>query len=153
MLTTEMAAYYRTQGVSLLERLRALYEHYGYYSQVTVNITMEGEQGMLAIGQIMDKLRSAPPTAIAGLPVVTYTDYQEQVRRDLVTGEQSPLPLPLPRSNVLAFVLEGNAGVIIRPSGTEPKVKAYITAVGRDAAEAAAQSETLREAAQALMQL
>ncbi len=141
MLITEMAAYYRTRGKTLLERMRELYEEHGYYRNALVNVAFEGEQGMLTMGRLMDGLREMPPAAIGGRRVLAVADYYRQCRRDVVTGEETPLTLP--KSNVLSFTLEGGAGVIVRPSGTEPKVKGYVTAIGADPAAAAALAETL----------
>ena len=150
MLITEMAAYYRTQGISLLQQMQTLYREYGYYSHALINVAFEGEQGMNTMTRLMDNLRQTPPTEIGGLRVLGCADYRERVHHDAVTGVDTPLTLP--RSNVLAYTLENNAGVIVRPSGTEPKIKAYITATGKDAAAAGALEEKLRAATQALLQ-
>ena len=149
MLITEMAAYYRTQGVSLLERMRALYKEYGYYAHSLLNCTFEGEQGMITMGRLMDGLRAEPPAEIGGLKVLSCADYWEKVQTDMLTGET--VALTLPRSNVLAYTLEQNAGVIVRPSGTEPKIKAYITATGKDAQAANKLGDTLKAAMEELL--
>ncbi len=150
MLIVEMAAYYRKQGIGLLEQLHRVYEKYGYYRNALINVAFEGEAGMHTMTRLMNGLRENPPTAIAGLRVVAVADYECRERLDCQTGERTPLVLP--RSNVISFTLEGNAGVIVRPSGTEPKIKGYITATGPDAAAAEKRMETLLEQARQLLQ-
>ena len=135
MLIVEMASYYRKQGLSLLQRMEQLYREHGFYRNALVNVAFEGEQGMHDMQKLMAGLRQCPPQTIAGIPVVACADYGERVATDFVTGEKTPLTLP--KSDVLAYTLEGGAGFIVRPSGTEPKVKAYITAIGETPAAAA----------------
>ncbi|MBQ8684508.1 MAG: phospho-sugar mutase [Clostridia bacterium] len=149
MLIVEMASYYRQQGITLLQRLEQLYEEHGYYRNALVNVAFEGEQGMLAMDKLMSDLRADPPTELAGCRVLACADYRERVYTDFVTGDR--LPLTLPRSNVLSYTLEGNAGLIIRPSGTEPKIKGYVTAIGATAQEAAEQEKALLAQAEALL--
>ncbi len=141
MLIVEMASYYRKQGISLLERMEQLYQEHGFYRNALVNVAFEGEQGMLDMQKLMAGLRECPPKTIAGLPVVACADYGQRVATDLITGERTPLTLP--KSDVLAYTLEGGAGFIVRPSGTEPKVKAYITAIGDTPAAAEELQEKL----------
>ncbi len=135
MLIVEMASYYRKQGLSLLQRMEQLYLEHGFYRNALVNVAFEGEQGMHDMQKLMAGLRECPPKAIAGIPVIACADYGERVATDFVTGEKTPLTLP--KSDVLAYTLEGGLGFIVRPSGTEPKVKAYITAIGETPAAAA----------------
>jgi phosphoglucomutase len=149
MLIVEMASYYHRQGLSLLDRMAQLYEEYGFYRASQVNTAFEGEQGMHDMDRLMSGLREAPPAEIAGMKVIACADYGLRVATDLVTGERTPLTLP--KSNVLAYTLEGGNGLIIRPSGTEPKVKGYITAIGETPADAAACEATLCAAAEAIM--
>lgn len=136
MLICEMAAYYRTKGISMLEARKNMYEKYGVYVHSQHSFTFEGESGMIKMQEIMTKLRSEHPTEIDGLKVVQFDDYQVSVSKNLETGETSEITLP--KSNVLAFTLEQGAKVVIRPSGTEPKIKAYYTtkADTNEAAEA-----------------
>ena len=126
MLICEMAAYYASKGLSLLEMLNNLYAEHGVYRHRLVNLTFEGAKGMIAMDELMKKLRTEPPKAIGGLPVLSITDYLASTRTDLVSGETTAIHLP--KSNVLSYDLENHAGVIVRPSGTEPKVKGYVTA-------------------------
>ncbi len=134
MLICEMAAYYRTQGISLLEARENMYKKYGMFYQTLYSFTFEGESGMNKMDEIMTTLRNNPPTAIAGVPVVKFDDYKASTSKDIASGEVTELTLP--KSNVLAFFLEGGSKVIIRPSGTEPKIKTYLTAKQPTKAEA-----------------
>ncbi len=149
MLIVEMASYYRQKGITLLDRMAQLYEEYGVYRNSQVNVAFEGERGMIAMGELMASLRQTPPTEIGGCQVLSCADYQERKFTDYVSGDV--LPLTLPRSNVLSYTLAGGAGVIFRPSGTEPKIKAYITATGKDLTAALALEEALRQAATAIL--
>ncbi len=149
MLICEMASYYKLQGLSLTEKLAELYVKHGAYKHSLLNKAFEGESGMHAMNDLMTKLRTAPPAAIAGIKVVSVADYQTHEFTDLITGEKKTIDLPA--SNVISFGLEGNAGVIVRPSGTEPKIKAYITATGENMDKATAMADTLLAAADALL--
>ena len=125
MLICEMAAYYRTQGITLLQARENMYKKYGFFYQTLYSFTFEGASGMKKMADIMENLRNAHPTEIAGLKVIRFDDYKLSTSKNVVTGEVTELTLP--KSNVLAFFLEGGSKVIVRPSGTEPKIKAYIT--------------------------
>ena len=149
MLIVEMASYYRKQGLSLLERMEQLYQEHGFYRNALVNVAFEGEQGMHDMQKLMAGLRECPPKAIAGIPVVACADYGQRVATDFVTGDRTPLTLP--KSDVLAYTLEGGLGLIVRPSGTEPKVKAYITAIGDTPAAAAEMEQKLCAEAEKLL--
>lgn len=151
MLICEMAAFYRSQGKSLLDMRRALYEKYGVYQNTVVNKMFEGEQGMEAMQQLMEHLRQHRPDEIAGRRVLQYSDYEASEQTDLESGET--VKLTLPRSNVLSYKLDGGAALMIRPSGTEPKIKAYLTASAATDEEASAVTKRLTEAAHALMTL
>ncbi len=126
MLICEMAAYYRTKGITLLEARENMYKKYGVFYHTLHSFTFEGESGMIKMNDIMSSLRSNPPAEIAGLKVVTFEDYKTSVRKDIATGAETELTLP--KSNVLAFYLENGNKAIVRPSGTEPKIKTYFTA-------------------------
>ncbi len=126
MLICEMAAYYRTKGISLIQARENMYKKYGVFYQTLYSFTFEGESGMNKMSEIMTSLRNAPPTEIAGLKVVKFEDYKTSVAKDILTGAETEITLP--KSNVLAFYLEGGSKCIVRPSGTEPKIKTYITA-------------------------
>ena len=130
MLICEMAAFYKTQGMNLVDVMNSLYDEFGYYSNVVESYTFEGAAGMEKMASIMDGLRSNPPKEIAAMPVVSISDYKTST---VTYTDSSPSErIDLPKSNVLAFSLENGNKVIVRPSGTEPKIKAYITAIGTD---------------------
>lgn len=126
MLICEMAAYYRTQGITLLQARENLYKKYGVYYHSLHSFTFEGESGMIKMNNIMNTLRNDHLAEIAGLKVVRIDDYKLSISKDVLTGVSSDITLP--KSDVLAFFLEGGAKVIVRPSGTEPKIKTYYTA-------------------------
>ncbi|HHV50495.1 MAG TPA: phospho-sugar mutase [Clostridiales bacterium] len=141
MLVCEMAAYYKAQGKTLLDVLNELYREHGFYKHTLINAEFEGAQGMETMKKIMAGLRDNMPAEVAGLKVLRYQDYLASKDVDLVSGETRELHLP--KSNVLAFNLEQNAGFIVRPSGTEPKIKAYITSTGVDETKADELAEKL----------
>lgn len=130
MLICEMAAYYRTQGISLLQARENLYNKYGVYYHTLHSFTFEGESGMIKMNDIMNQLRQNPPSEIAGYKVLNASDYKLSITKNLETGTESEIKLP--KSNVLAFELENNLKVVVRPSGTEPKIKTYYTAKAPD---------------------
>ena len=126
MLIAEMAAYYRTKGMTLYDAMQTMYEKYGYYTEQTISITMPGVAGLERMKELMAELREKPLTAVAGYQVEYIRDYQPGVRTcvSCVKTEQ----MELSGQNVLYYELEGGTSFIIRPSGTEPKVKVYIMA-------------------------
>ena len=125
MLIAEMAAYYKTKGISLYEALQNIYKKYGYYVERTVSFTMPGKDGMEKMAQLMADLHKNPPTKIADMNIVLYTDYLSQVIKD-ANGTVSPLT-GLPKSDVLKYNLsDDKTYFIVRPSGTEPKIKLYL---------------------------
>ncbi|MDE5763615.1 MAG: phospho-sugar mutase [Ruminococcus sp.] len=134
MLICEMAAYYRTKGISLIEARENMYKKYGMFYQTLYSFTFEGESGMKKMDSIMTELRENSPAEIAGIPVVRFDDYKASTSKNLTNDEITEITLP--KSNVLAFFLEGGSKVIVRPSGTEPKIKVYITAKQPTKAEA-----------------
>lgn len=134
MLICEMAAYYRSIGSSIKQRLEEIYEKYGRYLNKVDSFEFPGLSGMDKMSGIMDSLRQNPPAKIGGYAVVKVTDYKK------------PEETGLPAANVLIYALEGGASVVVRPSGTEPKIKTYFTTLGKDLAEAEAQKNTLAEA-------
>ncbi len=130
LLVCEMAAYYKAQGKTLAEKMTEIYEKYGYYKNMLLNFTFEGESGMEKMGSIMTELRENTPSKIAGFEVVESADYKTSKRINVKNNTESEITLP--KSNVLAYKLEGGNSVIVRPSGTEPKLKAYVTACAAD---------------------
>lgn len=143
MLICEMAAFYRTKGISLLQARENMYKTYGVYYHTQQSFTFEGKAGMEKMNSIMSSLRENPPKEIGGLKVTFFDDYQESVSLNVATKEKSAITLP--KSNVLSFVLTDGAKVIIRPSGTEPKIKAYYTAIGESQSDAEALEKKLAE--------
>ena len=146
MLICEMAAYYKKQGKTLAMVMDEMYEEYGYYKNTTLNFGFSGASGMQKMADIMASLRENAPKEFASYKVVKIADYLESKEYDLVTGEETVINLP--KSNVLSYSLEGEHACIIRPSGTEPKIKLYITAVGKDADDAQTITDKLAESAQ-----
>ena len=134
MLICEMAAYYRTQGITLMQARENLYKKYGMFLQTLYSFEFDGESGMKHMEEIMTGLRENHPTVIGGLKVERFEDYKASTSKNIATGEVKELTLP--KSNVLAFYLEGGCKAIVRPSGTEPKIKTYITAKAPTRAEA-----------------
>ncbi len=149
MLICEMAAYYRTKGISMMQARENLYQKYGVYVHTQHSFTFEGESGMIRMQNIMEHLRTNRPEQIDNLKVIQFADYEKQVSIDLTTGTETAITLP--KSNVLSFTLEQGAKVIIRPSGTEPKIKAYYTTTAVTEAEAAAKKDELDAAFSAIM--
>ena len=134
MLICEMAAYFKKQGKSLAQVIDGIYEEYGYYKNTTLSYEFDGAVGMQKMADIMSDLRKTMPTIISDYKVVKTADYNLSVEKDLKNNTETVIDLP--KSNVIQFNLEGNNAVIVRPSGTEPKIKLYITAVGKDKTEA-----------------
>ena len=131
MLICEMAAYYRANGSSIKQRLEEIYSQYGRYFNKTDSFEFPGLSGMDKMAGIMTQLRQEPPAAIGAHKITKAVDFKKSEE----TG--------LPPANVLLYELENGATVIIRPSGTEPKIKAYFTTLGKDLAEAQAQKDEL----------
>lgn len=136
MLICEMAAFYRTKGISLLQARENMYAKYGVYKHSQQSFTCEGASGMERMKEIMSDLRIKTPEEIGGLKVTRFDDYLASVSLDTATNDKTMLTLP--KSDVLAFMLTDGASVVIRPSGTEPKIKAYYTTTGKTQAEAEA---------------
>jgi phosphoglucomutase len=132
MLICEMAAYYRLRGMTLIDAMEEMYQTYGVCLDQTDEAVVENVERKQ---QIMAGLRSAPPKALGGDPVCEISDYQNGIRRNLRTGEETKLPFE--PADVLSFLCESGASVMIRPSGTEPKIKVYtsVPALSRKEAE------------------
>ena len=134
MLVCEMAASLKKQGKTILDALNDLYTTFGYYLAYVQSIELTGADAMEKAARMMADLRAEVPETIGGVSVTGVRDYKSSLAKDLVTGETSVIDLP--KSNVLELLLGKRGSVIARPSGTEPKVKFYYTAVG-DTAESA----------------
>lgn len=151
MLVCEMAAYYKKQGRSLAEVIDGLYEEFGYYLNQTYSYEFSGAAGMQKMADMMSDVRKNLPDEIAGYKVEKVCDYLLKKEKDLATGEETAIDLP--QSNVIALNLSDNNAVIIRPSGTEPKIKLYITAVGKDKENAESVCKKLVVSAQEILGL
>ena len=149
MLVCEMAAYYKKQGKSLAEVIDGLYEEFGYYLNQTYSFEFGGAAGMQKMADIMTAVRDNTPKSIAGYDVVKVSDYLLRKETDVATG--SVTDIDLPKSNVIALHLADDNAVIIRPSGTEPKIKLYITSVGKDKGNAAEICEKLVAASKEIL--
>ena len=134
MLVCELAASLKKEGKTILDAMDALYERFGYYLAYVQSIELSGADAMEKAAQMMANLRADAPAAIGGAKVTQIRDYQTSVSRNVESGKETQILLP--KSNVLEFILGEQGSVIARPSGTEPKVKFYYTAVGEDKAKA-----------------
>ena len=132
LIITEMAAWYAAQGMTLYDALQALYQKYGWYGEKTHNLVMPGLDGLEKMAALMKNLRAQPPVQIAGVDVAVRKDYTDGSVIDCRTGEKSTMELS--GSNVLRYELADGTTILVRPSGTEPKIKVYILTQGRDAA-------------------
>ncbi len=144
MLICEMAAFYRAQGVSLIEARKKMYDEYGCYCNTLDTFAFEGASGMAKMQEIMNRMRTDYPKEIAGAKVIAMADYEASKKYDLLSGSETVIDLP--KSNVITLYMEGGASLVIRPSGTEPKIKIYYTTVGKTNEEAAALQKKYAEA-------
>ena len=144
MALCEAAAYYKTQGKTLWDAMIEMYEQFGYYKDDIKAVTMKGIEGLQKIQDIMNSLRQNPPAEFAGHKVVAVRDYKADTIKNLETGEVTPTGLP--NSNVLYYELTNDAGVWVRPSGTEPKVKFYYGVKGTSLADADEKSAVMGKA-------
>lgn len=149
MLICEMAAYYRTKGKSLDDVITELYQEFGYYKNKTVSFEFDGAAGLEKMGDIMTSLRENHPDEICGRKVTVVNDYKLSLKTDKANGTTAEIKLP--KSNVIAFMLDDGCSITVRPSGTEPKIKLYITAVGENEESATKIADQLVEAGEKLM--
>ena len=150
-MCVEMAAYYAARNMDLYEAMEELYKKYGYYLNGTVNASFPGEAGAARMAEIMSGLREKPLTEVAGYKVTGMTDYEKCAEMPRVSGLQKEPAQKLPAANVIEFRLEDDNKIIFRPSGTEPKVKAYLFAKGARREEAEAVRAKLQEAAESIL--
>ena len=151
MLTCEMASWYAARGMDLVEAMDAIYRRHGYHLNGVVNVSFPGESGGERMAEIMAGLRAEAPAEVAGMAVEGTTDYAEGAPMPCVGGLQKDGPQTLPAANVLEFRLAGGNKIIVRPSGTEPKIKAYLFSCGATREESEAVQARLAEAAQQLL--
>lgn len=149
MLICEMASYYKSKGMSLAQVMDGIYDEFGYYFNTVSSYTFEGAAGMEKMAAIMDSLRENAPNSFADMAVVKIDDYKTSVSKN--TADGSTAKIELPKSNVLAYTLTDGNKIIVRPSGTEPKIKAYITAIGKTKDEAQKIADKLLAEADSLM--
>ena len=143
MLICQMAYDYRKKGMTLVDAMDALYQKYGYYENSQVSFGFEGEDGMIQMDRIMENLRANAPKEVAGCSVAGWSDYKTSKRCDGGTMGD----ILLPKSNVLEYRLENGSKLTVRPSGTEPKIKIHISAMGADKEKSTALVETLKDTA------
>ncbi len=151
MLICEMAAYYSLKGMTLIDAIEALYERYGYYTENSAEIYMEGLDGKEKIAAVMEKLRANEPAEIAGSRVINIRDYLAETSKNLITGVVEGTNLP--KSNVMYYKTESGNVVVARPSGTEPKIKFYILANGKNEEDAHAQAKLCTESLEDMLGL
>lgn len=149
MLICEMVAYHKSQGKNLIDVLDSLYKKYGYFICKQKSFTCEGASGMKQIMGIMENLRTNMPKEVAGSKVIKADDYEKSVSFDLVNGTETKITLPV--SNVLCYYLEDGSSLIVRPSGTEPKIKIYLSAVGETNEKAEIKLKELEQSGTALL--
>lgn len=149
MLICEMVAYYKSQGLTLIDVLDNIYKKYGYYYSSQKSFTCEGQAGMKQIAGIMDRLANNPPKSIGGMQVVVFKNLNTSESLDVASGNKSVIDLP--KSNVLGFYFADGSSLIVRPSGTEPKIKLYLSAVGATNDEAVSKREILENAGTELL--
>ncbi len=143
MLICEMTAYYHAKNMTLYDALEGLYAKYGFCLEQNVEIYMEGVEGPAKMAALLDGMRQNTPTELGGIKVVTFGDYKEQTFTNVANGEKTSTGLP--KSNVLSFKLENGDVVIVRPSGTEPKVKFYFMVSAADQETALANIEAYKK--------
>ena len=148
MMIVEMTAYYRTHGMTLSDALESLYKKYGFYKEGVLDLYMEGVDGPERLRRTMEGLRTSPLTSFAGERVALLTDHQKQVMLDLASGEKTPTGMDA--SNVLYYTLANGDKIVVRPSGTEPKIKFYFLCSGEELSSLEAKLREYKKAAEAL---
>ncbi|MDB2389040.1 phospho-sugar mutase [Flavobacteriaceae bacterium] len=143
LLICEIAAYLNGKGSSVWNYLQEIYERYGYFEEALISQVKKGRQGAEEIKAIMTAFRQEPPKTIAGSPVIKIEDYQNQKVLDLTSGQETPLDLPA--SNVLIFYTQNGAKIAARPSGTEPKIKYYISVTAETKTALSPQIESIKK--------
>ena len=142
MMIAEMAAYWHARGKTLLDAMDALYEKYGYFAEETLNLFMYGVDGVREMAALMEKLRNDPPKELGGLALAELADYQSGL---ITAADGSTRPTHIVGSNVLSFYLTDGSRLVVRPSGTEPKIKMYVLAKGESREECDAKKKALAE--------
>ena len=144
MLIAEMTLYYKSKGMSLYEALLNIYKKHGFYKEELISIELEGKEGQEKIASCIDGLRNEKISEVEGIKVATRYDYKLSEEEDLVNGKQ--LEIKLPKSNVLKYILENGSSFVVRPSGTEPKMKIYLAVKGTSLEDAEKQNASFKKA-------
>lgn len=142
MLIAEMTLYYKKQGKTLYDALVEIYEQYGYFKESLVSVELKGKEGQEKIGRCLDLLRADEITEVNGVKVVKSFDYKSSTEKDLIANTTSKINLP--KSNVLKYILEDDSWFVVRPSGTEPKMKVYLAVKGNSLEDADKQTERFK---------
>lgn len=143
VLIAEMALYYKEKGKNLYEALEDLFKQYGYYKEDLISVEMEGKDGQEKIGAILSGLRENMPTCVDGIKVVKVEDYKCSTRYNCIDHTKEEIFLP--KSNVMKFILEDGSWFVVRPSGTEPKMKVYLSVVGKDMEDGVTKIENFKK--------
>ena len=141
LIVAEIAAYYRSRGLTLADGIEEIYKEYGYFAEKTISVTLSGVDGAAEIKKIMDKFRDNAPAQFNSTDIVKTEDFLAQT----ATSANGVEKLTTPPSNVLKYVLADDSWIAVRPSGTEPKIKFYIATVGSDLADAEAKIATIEK--------
>ncbi|MBQ4626441.1 MAG: phospho-sugar mutase, partial [Clostridia bacterium] len=151
LMVCEMAAFYKSRGKTLVDVLNGIYEEFGFYVNSLYNFAFEGASGMAKMAEIMSETRENPPAELAGLKVLKVHDFEKSTVTDTESGKAEKIELP--KSNVLAYSLPDGNFAIVRPSGTEPKIKVYITGCGKTKEEAEKTAAVLGDAMKKLLKI
>lgn len=151
LMICEMAAYYKSKGKTLVDVLNGIYEEFGFTVDRLYNFVFEGASGMAKMAEIMTETRENPPKELAGLKVLKVSDFDASTVTDTETGDKAPLGLP--KSNVLAYALPNGNSAIVRPSGTEPKIKVYVAGCGKTKEAAAETAEAIGAAMRSVLKI
>lgn len=142
-LICEMAAWYKSRGMTLYDGIKEIYKKYGYYKEGLKSVTLKGIEGSEKIKNIMEKLRNETPLKIAQQEVIVVKDYLKKIEKNVLNGDEKIIDLP--ESNVIQLALKDKSVITARPSGTEPKIKFYFAAVAKDSDEASRKIEKMQE--------
>lgn len=149
MLVCEMALYYKTKGMNLYEALEELYHKYGYYKESLVSLELQGKEGQEKIAGALEYLRGSMKDSVGEAKIIKFYDYKAGFEKNLLTGKKYALDLP--KSNVLKFILEDESWFVVRPSGTEPKMKIYMSVIGDSYEDAEFKGESFKREVMAII--
>ena len=149
MLLCEAAAYYKIKGMTLWDKMKEMYEKYGYYQERQISVVLEGAEGAQKIKEMMDNLRNNPPAKLADFDIIGIKDVKLSTYKNVKTGEI--ITIDLPKSNVLYYEMENDYWCAVRPSGTEPKIKFYIGVKGTSLQNAEEELNKLEKGIQRMM--